>query len=184
MSVSRPLFLTFFTSFTPNLSLFTATYRLFWYFFTGTKIIFTCILLRIFTCWDYFFTCTILPEKIESARQNVFWYFSWFFSRPLFFIFLGQSEVFSGTFSNFFSGWFFFFLGQKFMNFKVFFPFGRENLKYFSRAKNFFFGLNFAVFSWAQIFFSGCFQDFFLGQFVNFSGRILKLFSGSIFFLG
>ena len=37
VSVSRPLFLAFFTFFTPNLSFFTVTYRFFWYFFTGTK---------------------------------------------------------------------------------------------------------------------------------------------------
>ena len=62
-----------------------------------------------------------VPEKIFFGTFSGFFLERKFFSRPLFFNFLGQSEVFSGIFSYFFSGWIFFFLGQKLKNFEVFF---------------------------------------------------------------
>ena len=71
--------------------------------------------------------------------------------------------------NGFFLGYFLSFLGHNFAFFS------REGL-FFSRAQFCCF------FSRAQFIFSGSFSRFFLGQFENFSGRILKIFSGYFFF--
>ena len=104
VSVSRPLFLAFFTFFTPNWSFFTGKNGVFWFFFTGTK------------------------KKKSRAYFRGFLrlfcdfhgYFCWFFSRPLIFFsrvpvgeyFHGQKLIFTRTFVvnfRFFHGHFLFF---------------------------------------------------------------------------
>ena len=66
---------------------------------------------------------------------------------------------------------------------RVLFEFSRAQFCiFFSGRFIFFSGTILLFFSRAQLFFLGHFSRFFLGHFENFSGRILKIFSGSIFF--
>ena len=111
VSVSRPLFLTFFTFFTPDLSFSRALIGFFWYFFTGTKKKFTGILLRIFTRWNYVFTCTIWAQcfffgvKTKVGMKTDFGpFFAFFHVQTESFtpIFHAHFCVFTGLFLDFF----------------------------------------------------------------------------------
>ena len=124
-----------------------------------------------------------LPEKMKSARDNICWHFLWFFFFRVEYIllahfylnFLRHPEIFSGRFLDFFSGSFFFLEILEFLS--IFWILMGKILNFFL-GHFFFLGLSFAVFFFrVHFFFFGCSQDFFLGQFENFSGRILKIFS-------
>ena len=98
----------------------------------------------------------LLPEKMKSARDTIFWYFFSFFSRV--------ENIFLAHFSPNFLG-----------NVK----FSREEFQNFSRVEYYF---SRAEILEIFVFSRGKFCIFFSGTCLFFSGRILQFFLGNIFF--
>ena len=132
------------------------------------------------------------PEKMKSARETIFWHFFLFFSRVeniflahFYLNFLGHSEVFSGRFSDFFSGLWFFFSGRNFRISRYFLDFDGENIDFFSRAKIFFSRVEFFCFFLGHIFFLWLFSRFFSRPVSKLLGQNIENFLGfNFFFLG
>ena len=124
--------------------------------------------------FDTFF-CFFLEWKIFS----VFFSDGKYFSRPLLPKFCGAFLSFVRQIFRFFFGFMIFFSGRNFRIFQfTFWILTGKILFFFSLAKIFFLELNFAVFSSGTFFFSGCFQDFFHGQFQTSRAEYSFFFSG------
>ena len=120
VSVSRPLFLAFFTFFTPNLSFFTGTYRLFWYFFTGTKKKNHGHTSENFHVLGLFFHVHYFTRENWKCPTKRFLILFLVFFSPTFFYFSRAVWSFLGHIFKFFLGLHLIFLRLKFMNLMVF----------------------------------------------------------------
>ena len=103
-------------------------------------------------------------------------YFSCQLSQYLF----GHSEVFTDRFSDFFSGWIFFFSVKK-KNFKVFFYFWQEKMLFFLFFLSF---VKFCCFFSGTICFSGSFQNFVSGSLKSSRAEKSKISSEGFFLSG
>ena len=106
---------------------------------------------------------------MERTRETIIWPFfpvsfssRKFFSPHFYLNFLGHCEVFSGRFSDFFSGYILLFSGKYFKISRYFFYFWQGNEFFLYGHRIFFFPVKFAFFRRKNFLSSGSFQKFFL----------------------
>ena len=191
VSVSRPLFLTFFTSFTPNLSFFTALTGFFDIFsrvqkknsrayfseFSRVGIIFSRALFEPGNLKSIFFT----RENGKCPTKRFLILFLVFFS-PTFFYFSRAVWSFLGHIFKFFLGMIFFLSRAEIHEFQGIFSIWTGKLKIFFSGKEFFFRVEFCCFFLGTNFFLRLFSRFFSRPVCELLGQNIENVLGFNFF--